>query len=451
MTRRLVGTIVAVVAGALVFAVVGTQLFLRVRAGTEARHELARQARAMANGIEVLDDARALAALRQALQLQGEAVLRFGPAGRTIDAPPPGVSVADLDLTALRAGQTVDGAHRNVVYAAAGAVRGRQLVVVVLTRKVAQPVQRRALRWLLLSSALALAVATVVAVDLGRRLTRPLRAAEEATGKIAGGDLAARVAVEPGRDDELTALSRSINAMAEALERSKGLERQFLLSVSHDLRTPLTSIRGYAEAIAEGKAPDLRKSGAVILAEARRLERLVGDLLELAKLEARGFTLDLRPTDVAEVVTETAEGFRPAADDEGIRLDIDYTSNGGVVAADPDRLAQIVANLVDNALKFASSTIRVTTAGEHGGAVVAVEDDGPGIPAAELSHVFDRFYTGARPAARQRGSGLGLAIVRELSEAMGATAEAQPGPHGGARMTVHLAPWTDGRTRNEGP
>ncbi len=109
--------------------------------------------------------------------------------------------------------------------------------------------------------------------------------------------------------------------MAEGLERSRRLERQFLLSVSHDLRTPLTSIRGFAEALAEGKAPDPAHAAGIISAEARRLERLVGDLLELAKLDARRFSLDVRATDVAEVVADTAEGFRPAADAAGVALD----------------------------------------------------------------------------------------------------------------------------------
>src|SRR5213078_4532728 len=124
--------------------------------------------------------------------------------------------------------------------------------------------------------------------------TRPLREAQDATRRISAGDLTTRLPVaKPGAKDELTSLAESINAMAESLERSKGLERQFLLSVSHDLRTPLTSIRGYAEALAERKAKP-GHAAAVILSEARRLERLVGDLLELAKLDARRFSLDMR-------------------------------------------------------------------------------------------------------------------------------------------------------------
>src|SRR5205823_14198502 len=157
----------------------------------------------------------------------------------------------------------------------------------------------------------ALAAAAVLGDQLGRRIARPLQEAEIATRRIAAGDLDASVPVQPGADEELASLARSINTMATTLARSRGLERQFLLSVSHDLRTPLTSIRGFAEAIADGAAPDDRRAAEVIAAESRRLERLVGDLLDLAKLESRQFTFHSRPIDLNEVTADTAEGFRP--------------------------------------------------------------------------------------------------------------------------------------------
>src|SRR5207248_5606518 len=135
--------------------------------------------------------------------------------------------------------------------------------------------------------------------------------------------------------EELASLARSINTMAATLARSRGLERQFLMSVSHDLRTPLTSIRGFAEAIADGAATDDRRAAEVITAESRRLERLVGDLLDLAKLDAKRFSLDLRPVDLADVVAATADGFRPAADGYGLALEVDTAA--ATVRADPDR------------------------------------------------------------------------------------------------------------------
>ncbi len=195
--------------------------------------------------------------------------------------------------------------------------------------------------------------------------------------------------------------------------------------------------------MAEGRAPDPVHAGSIITAEARRLERLVGDLLELAKLDARRFSLDMRATDVAEVVSDTTEGFRPAAERAGVALDVDLGDDGRIgapplAAADPDRLAQVVANLVENALKFATSRISVSVAE---GLSVAVDDDGPGIATGDLAHVFEPFYQSARAPAREVGSGLGLAIVSELAAAMGGSVRAEPLAAGGTRVVVTLRAW----------
>jgi two-component system sensor histidine kinase BaeS len=285
-----------------------------------------------------------------------------------------------------------------------------------------------------------LAVAAAVAANLGRRLTKPLREAQAATRRIAGGDLATRVPIDPDDGEELAGLSESINTMAASLERSRGLERQFLLSVSHDLRTPLTSIRGYAEALAEGRAPDPSHAAGVILSESRRLERLVQDLLELAKLDARRFSLDVRGIDLAEVAADTAEGFRPAAEKAGVDLHVRSRADATIVlaAADPDRLAQVVANLVENALKYARTAIEVGADGVK----LWVADDGPGIGAEDLPHVFEPFYSSARTPTRQVGTGLGLAIVHELVDAMGGAVRAEPDPSGGTRVVVSLRSWS---------
>jgi two-component system OmpR family sensor kinase len=445
---------VAVVAVALVVAGFGTLALLRIQSRRETIRDLRTEAQAVAELVDEVpagrNGAAAAVTLRQrviqrVLKLEGQQIVRFGPKGNALDNPPPGVSAGDLQFDRLSQGQTVSGANGNLAFAAAPGRTARGVAfALVLTRRLGRGAGGAGL-WLLVASGGALLVAAAVAANLGRRLTRPVRDTEEAARRIAAGDLAARVP-EPPDDDELAALVRSINTMAESLERSRGLERQFLLSVSHDLRTPLTSIRGYAEALTDNKAKPAR-AAAVILSEARRLERLVGDLLELAKLDARRFSLDVRETDIGEVVAETAEGFRPAADDAGVRLVLDGTKGAAtevarlVAAADPDRLAQVVANLVENALKFAGGRITVGTGRADGQVVLWVEDDGPGIAAEDLAHVFDRFYTVARTPARQVGSGLGLAIVHELVGAMGGSVAAEAGRGGGARMVVGLRPW----------
>jgi signal transduction histidine kinase len=440
MTRRLTLTMVAVVTGALLVATVATMVVTRIQARDQVRKDLGGQAERLARRIETVQRV-GLAAVQVALRLEEGAVVCLGPTcgPRTGANIPAGLTQDDLGLARLRAGRVVTGTSGDLVFAAAPADRGDDLLAVVLTRRVATSPGVVG-PWYFVMVLLTLLGAAAVAANLGRRLTRPLREAQQATGRIASGDLAARVPEHATDGEELAALARSINAMAEGLERSRRLERQFLLSVSHDLRTPLTSIRGFAEALSEGKAPDPAHAAGIISAEARRLERLVGDLLELAKLDARRFSLDVRGTDVAEVVADTAEGFRPAADAAGVALTVG-AKEGVTAAADPDRLAQVLANLIENALKYASRSIAVGTGHSAEQVTVWIEDDGPGITPADLPHVFEPFWHSSRSPAREVGTGLGLAIVAELMAAMGGTVRAEPLPSGGTRMEVCLRPW----------
>ena len=450
MRRRITVTMVAVVAGALLVATVGTFLLQRLAVRDEARRELGRQARDVADRLDEVQRPGVLAALGGVLRLEDQRILCFGTGCRLAGGsePPPGISRSDLPLNRLRAGETVTGVRDALVYAAAGAtpLRTDALLVVVLTRRVDARLPGGL--WFLVIAGVTLAVAAAVAADLSRRITRPLRRAQEATHRMAGGDLTVRVPVHRADGEEVAELSESINAMAASLERSRGLERQFLLSVSHDLRTPLTSIRGYVEALAEQRTPEPSHAASVILTEARRLERLVADLLELARLGARRFSLDLGPTDVTEVVAETAEASRPEAEEAGVELRVeavpgDRAGGGGAVArADPDRLAQVVANLVENALKYAKAKITVRVSREAGRIVLRVDDDGPGIDPDDLPHVFEPFYRSTRSRNRQVGTGLGLAIVRQLVEAMGGDVRAEAAPGGGARVSVSLPEWS---------
>jgi two-component system sensor histidine kinase BaeS len=436
MRRRLTIAVVALVAGALVVAGLGTLLLIRRSARTEARNELVRQATAIADQADAAS-ATNLAVLRRAMQLEGAVVVALGPGGRSRDPLPTGVTEADLDVGRLRAGEIVSGGRGNLVFAAAPVVRPRAVLAVVLTQRVGGG-ESRAGAYLLLTGAASLAVAALVAGGLARRMTRPLETAEAVTRRIAAGDLAARVPVPDDSDPEAASLARSINTMAATLARSQGLERQFLMSVSHDLRTPLTSIRGFAEAITDGTATDTQRASRVIAAESRRLERLVGDLLDLAKLDARQFSLHPRPVDVCEIVQVTSEGFERSAADAGVTVDVRVPDHELVADVDPDRLAQVVANLVENGLKFARTHIEVTAAPDGDGVVVAVADDGPGIPSEELPRVFERLYQSTRTPARQVGSGLGLAIVAEIVAAMGGRVHAVSGDDGGTRFTVSL-------------
>jgi two-component system sensor histidine kinase BaeS len=451
MTRRLTLAIVGTVLATLVVAGVGTLLLARLGARQQTEDDLRGQSADIAAEIKDASDQgalRVLSNLRRALNLEGVTIVRYGPGGRTVDALPDGVDASDLDLDTLRAGGTDSGNHGSLVYAATAAPvtvtrnsgsQANVLAVVVITRK-ADPLLRPATRWFLLAALATLAIGALVAWRIGRRMAKPLRQVEEATRRIATGDLSTRLpAPDKGTDDELAALMQSINTMAEALERSRGVEQQFLLSVSHDLRTPLTSIRGYAEAITDGTLGEPAAGATVILSEARRLERLVRDLLDLGKLDARSFSLDLQPLDLVDVAEGTADGFLPEADEAGLVIEVDAPPAPVVVRGDADRLAQVGANLVENSLRFARRRVIVRVSADDGWARLDVVDDGPGIAADDLPHVFERLYVSRHePRRTEAGSGLGLAIVRELVTAHGGRVEASAAPNGGACLSVLL-------------
>jgi signal transduction histidine kinase len=356
---------------------------------------------------------------------------------------PRGITAADLDADLLYGARPVSGRHGNTVFLAIPArLIGRQRLVVIATAPVETKVLSRATPLLLLAAIVVLLLAVGVAIWFARRLTRPIRELERAAGQLAGGDLSGRADIPPGTDADLVALGTTLNTMAAQLEDSRGSQRAFLLSISHDLRTPLTSIRGYAEALADGTLDDAdpegrKRAATVISSEARRLERLVGDLLDLSRLDGRQFALNPRECDAAQVVEEAARAFEPQARELGLELRV-LAGHPAPAYVDPDRLGQIVANLVENALKYASSIVEVSTQTQPGNLAVVVTDDGPGIPPDDLANVFTRLYTVRATPGRAVGTGLGLAIVQELAMAMGGRAAAELPPSGGARIAVSL-------------
>ncbi|NNE72155.1 MAG: HAMP domain-containing histidine kinase [Acidimicrobiales bacterium] len=235
----------------------------------------------------------------------------------------------------------------------------------------------------------------------------------------------------PDATDEGADLARSVNTMVDSLERSQGLERQFLLSVSHDLRTPMTSIQGYAEALTDGAIADPQKAGQVILSESKRLDRLVRDLLDLARLDANKFSLTIGRYDLGQIAEDAVAGFQRDASAED--LSVTLRAGGGPlpVNVDADRLGQVLANLIENAMRYASSTVRVEVgvasdpATGTRAARATVIDDGPGIAAEDLPHVFDRLYQSKyQPQNKEAGTGVGLAIAHELVTAMGGSLRA---------------------------
>ncbi len=446
LRSRLTLALVGLSVGSVLLAGAITVVAARPATRSAAESDLRRLLTAVAEADREGERAR-LTVARLRNQLLADQVALVVINRRGVIAPrtklPTGVRPADLDLPGLTAGQTQSGGRGPTVWVAQPlTAAGDGTPVVIATRRVGVFGVGR-LGGILLVAALVAAVAgATLSLWLVRRLTRPLRAMERTARAIAGGDFTARVGLpEQDVDDELAAVATAIDTMAAELSRHRSLERAFLMSISHDLRTPLTSIRGYAEAVAEGAADDdesRRRAATIIEAEARRLERLVADLLELARLDAREFSLHPRPVDAAEVAGQAALALEPAAREAGLRLVVAVEPGSVMAVADPERLAQVVANLVENALKYAATTVEVTTRAVPSGEVeIGVADDGPGIAPEDLPRVFERLYTSRRQPGRKVGTGLGLAIVRELVSAMGGRVDVE-GAGGGTRFVVTL-------------
>ncbi len=459
MRRRLMTAFIGLVAAVLVIAGAGGIVLTNNAARTQATQQLASEAQSLTVGTSHTQRLAVLKVLRRVLRLEDARFIRVSIDGTVVSALPSGLTPADLDPQSLLAGDSVSGRVGDLAFAAAPVVLSpaerAQLkvagqIVILLTREVGGVGPSWV--YFLISGTVALLIAALIAWQLSRRMSRPLVEAMEATARIASGDLHSRVPQHDNDYTESVSLARSINDMAKSLEDGRSRERHLLLSVSHDLRTPLTSIRGFAEAISDGAIEDTAQAAEVIIAESRRLERLVGDLLELTKLESGEMSISFRPTDVSEVVSITAEGFRPLAESSGLQLVVQVPPRSRTtVLIDPDRLAQILANLVENALTFArtSVTVSLSTSGseETGLQVITVEDDGPGIAAGDLTRVFERFYKADHGPNRHFGSGIGLAIVAELASAMGASVRAESPIHGGSgsRFEVTLGPAGNGQ------
>ena len=341
-------------------------------------------------------------------------------------------------------------------YAAAAPVlvNGRYLGAIVLTR----PQAEVAASWgqvlvpILLAIMLGLVVAVALVLWTTRRATRPLRDLEQAARRVAQGDLAAEVG--EGGAEELDAVARAFNAMVRQLARRDRIAREFLMRVTHDLRTPLTAIRGHALALSDGVVPDdaVPRSLGAIASEANRLEVLVTDLLDLARMDADRFRVNITPVNGADVVRAAADAMSSSARAAGVHLVADIPDLPDV-HTDPDRVQQVIGNLIDNAIRWTPPQGTITLSARPragGGLVVEVADTGPGVPADRRDEVFEPFRSSEAPGGHV-GSGLGLAIGRQLARTLGGDLGVGDAPGGGACFTLLLPARAPDRNDEEPP
>jgi two-component system sensor histidine kinase BaeS len=452
LRRRVLWGTLAVAAVVLVVGLIGVAAIQRAVRDSQ-RDEIVRQGQATARLVEEAlrsgpgRTRLAVGDVLQAVRTVGghdyvEAALR-GPNGTTTVLG--GDAVLFSLLPPLASAERVievdvDGTRvLALVVAVEAGDRGTILIAIGRTESLglAATVGRTIVVALAAGAALAVALALWLSVRLGRHLDG-LSAAARA---YASGDFSVRI--EEDGDAEIAAVAGAFNEMAGELEAGRRRERDFLLSVGHDLRTPLTTIRGYAEGLAAGDigTGDLARVAGVLDAQANRLSRLVEDLMLLARVEAREFSLHPEPVDLAAHVQGILDGYRSRAQAAGVRLDA-RIEPVGIRRLDPDRVAQIAANLIDNALRYTPEQGRVTVrlVEIDGGAELTVEDTGPGIDPDDLPRVFERLYVAQRyRAVRPEGSGLGLSIVKALADAMGAGVSVSGEPGRGTIATVRFA------------
>jgi signal transduction histidine kinase len=348
---------------------------------------------------------------------------------------------SDETLRKLRAAQAVDGsitiAGSSNYFAArrVGAARqvGPKAFVLLRPHRNATADWHPFFNALAIAAAAGMLLAALISLLLGRLITRPLDRVARASQILAEQGSSDPVPVEGAV--ELRSLATSFNEMAEQLANAREAEKAFLLSVSHELRTPLAAVRGYSEALADGAVVP-GEAAETIGREALRLERLVHDLLDLARMSRSEFSINCAPLDLGDVARETLQRFQTQAKSFGVQLEL--VSNGAAPAlGDHDRLLQVTSNLIENALRATplGGSVRITVAA----GMLTIEDTGPGLTPDELPSVFERFFLYSRYGSeRSVGTGLGLAIVKELVDGMNGAVTVTSKLGVGTSFTVRL-------------
>jgi signal transduction histidine kinase len=292
------------------------------------------------------------------------------------------------------------------------------------------------------AGAAALVLSVILAWLMARWVAAPLGRTAQAARAVAAGDYNQQL--EPQGPAEAESMALAFNEMIDRVQAGRQAQRDFVANVSHELKTPLTSIQGFAQAIMDGTADDtqsVQHAARVIYDESDRLRRLVEDLLDLARLDAGQVMFERQPVELAGLVGAVVERMSVRAAERAVRIE-NLLTNLPSIIGDGDRLAQVFTNLVDNAIKHTPEGGVVKLHGEsgHGWITIHVDDTGAGIPSEELSRIFERFYQldKARAGGPGRGVGLGLAISREIVQAHGGRMVAQSEPGQGSRFTVQI-------------
>lgn len=409
--------------------------FYRYGTATEGNSALT----ATVRGYATQSGARVLAIAPGALVV-ADSAWQGGYAGRTLPQPEIAQALAGKSASGRR---YLQGAGW-VLYTAVPVLENKEPVGAVFLSSSLEDVYAGlagVARTVLLMSGLALALAMGAGLLVGRNISGPLVRLTRAVDKMGRGDLGQRVAVR-GRD-EVAALSRTFNDMAGRLAAEDERRREFLADVAHELQTPVSAIRAMADPLAAGREYNpatYRDLAREMGGQAERLGRLVGDLLELARLDSPKVHLVLEDVDLAGLLEGIIHTLTPQAEAAGVSLEAGRLDPVRV-SGDGLRLEEVFTNLIDNGLKYAGAghAVRVELERRGDEAVATVSDDGPGIPPEHLPHIFERFYRVDQSRSRQGGgTGLGLAIVKRITDLHGGSVSARGREGGGTTFEVRL-------------
>lgn len=308
-----------------------------------------------------------------------------------------------------------------------------------LTRTVDVHFQQRQARAAVLSAAVAIVLAAIAALVLARHLLRPVRALARGTQALAVGRLDTRI--EAGTRDELGRLAEDFNLLARTLQRNEQARRELGADIAHELRTPIAVLRGEIEALEDGVRPLGREALASLRQEIALLGKLVDDLHELALSDAGALAYRRESLDLRELLATAVDACRPRFADRGIAIELDRGDAPLPVLADPHRLRQLFANLLENSLRYTDpgGRLRIACRAVADTVEVDFQDSAPGVPEAALPRLFERLFRVERSRSRRHGgAGLGLAICRNIAEAHGGRIEARPSPLGGLWVALAL-------------
>lgn len=453
---RLFTAFSAIILIVLVVISAGLLIFLRNSALIErpAVIELTAAERALLRQNPLPENLRALdldAYVKEAAEITGARVILVDVEGNLRADSNPELSALQFRLNALRT--DASGARVGQARDAEGTLwvfTARRFTRVFLILASAQP-RFPALNFfledllgpLLQAAGVAALVALLLSILIARSVAQPLQKMAEVAQGIAQGDHT-QIAPLAG-PNEVRALGHALNEMSQQVQTSQQAQRDFLANISHDLKTPLTSIQGFAQAIQDGAAatPEATKRAAgIIYDEADRMRRLVADLLELARLDAGPRALNRAPLEPRGLLISVAEKFLLRAKEKGVTLSAELPQTLPTLKGDADRLAQVFTNLLDNALKHtpANGHVLLSAGLAEGQLVVNVSDTGAGIPPEDLGRIFERFYQVDKSRARPTGAGvgLGLAITKEIVEAHHGAITVRSIVGEGTRFTVRL-------------